>query len=67
MPTATKAPHLDKEALLRQSTRIDRRIVEAHEQLEKKLLKLGVEIKPSRYSLEHPLGTHKARAHNVNR
>ena len=66
MPTAPKAPHLDKEALLRQGTKIDRQVVAAHERLERKLLKLGVEIKP-RYSLEPPLGTNRARARNLNR
>lgn len=65
MPAVRKTPHLDKKAVLRQSTKIDRRVVEAHDRLEEKLLKLGVEIKP-RYSLEPPLGT-KMRLHNPNR
>ena len=66
MLTKPDPPHLDKEALLRQSTKIDRRVVAAHERLEQKLLKLGVEIKP-RYGLEPPLGTNRTRAHNLNR
>lgn len=66
MPTVPEAPHLDHEAVLRQNTKIDRRVVEAHERLEKKLKKLGVEIKP-RYSLEPPLGTNRTRARNLNR
>lgn len=66
MPTETKSPHLDKEAVLRQNKKIDRRVVAAHERLEEKLLKLGVEIKP-RYSLEPPLGNGRPRAHNLSR
>lgn len=66
MSTVPEAPHLDHDALLRRNTKIDRRVVAAHERLEKKLLKLGVEIKP-RYSLEPPLGTNRTRAHNLNR
>lgn len=66
MPTETKSLHLDKEAVLRQNKKIDRRVVAAHERLEEKLLKLGVEIKP-RYSLEPPLGNGRPRAYNLNR
>lgn len=66
MQTETKSPHFDKEAVLRHNAKIDRRVVAAHERLEKKLLKLGVEIKP-RYSLEPPLGRSKTRGYNLNR
>ena len=66
MPTKPEPPRLDKEALLRQNTKIDRRVVTAHERLEQKLLKLGVEIKPS-YGLEPPLGRSRTRTHNLNR
>ena len=65
IPLLTKSdpPFLDKEALLRRSTKINWRVVAAHERLEQKLLKLGVEIKP-RYSLEPPLGTNRTRVRN---
>lgn len=60
----TKPPHLDKKAVLQQrSTKIDRQVVAAHERLEEKLLKLGVEIKP-RYSLGNPLGGGLGRVRN---
>ena len=65
MSTKPKPPRLNKEALLR-NTKVDQQVVVAHERLEKKLLKLGVEIKPS-YSLEHPLAKNRTRAHNLNR
>ncbi len=66
MSTKPEPPRLDKEAVLRQNTKIDRRVVAAHERLEQKLLKLGVEIKPS-FGLEPPLGRNRTRAHNLNR
>lgn len=66
MPTKSKPLHLDKEAVQQQNTKIDRRVVSAHECLERELLKLGVEIKP-RYSLEPPLGTRRLRARNLDR
>ena len=65
MSTKPKPPRLNKEASLR-NTKVDKQVVAAHERLEEKLLKLGVEIKPS-YSLEHPLAKNRARAHSLNR
>ena len=55
-------PALDKDVLQRQPM-VDRRVVDAYEQLERELLKLGVVVKPS-YSLEPPLGTNETRARN---
>ena len=47
----------------KRNPRINRGTVAAHEELERKLKKLGVEIKPS-YNLEHPLGRNPTRFHN---
>lgn len=47
------------------NTRIDFAIVAAHERLEEKLKKLGVEIKPS-YNLEPPLGMNPSGFYNRN-
>ena len=55
-------PALHKDVLQRQPM-VDRRVVDAYEQLERELLKLGVVVKPS-YSLEPPLGTNETRARN---
>ena len=55
-------PALDKDVLKRQPM-VDRRVVDAYEELERKLLKLGVVVKPS-YSLGLPLGTNAERARN---
>ena len=52
--------------MLKRNTRINFGIVTAHEELERKLKKLGVEIKPS-YNLEPPLGRNPARFRNRNR
>ncbi len=45
--------------VLERNTRINLTTVAAHERLEEKLKKLGVEIKPS-YNLEPPLGMNPA-------
>ena len=52
-------------AVLKRNTRINFGTVTAHEELERKLKKLGVEIKPS-YNLEPPLGRNPATFHNRN-
>ena len=62
MSTKPTGPALDKDVLQRQPM-VDRRVVDAYEQLERELLKLGVIVKPS-YSLEPPLGTNETRARN---
>ena len=62
MSTKPTGPALDKDVLKRQPM-VDRRVVDAYERLEQKLLKLGVVVKPS-YSLEPPLGTNETRARN---
>lgn len=51
--------------VLKRNTRINIGTVTAHEELERKLKKLGVEIKPS-YNLEPPLGRNPTRFHNRN-
>ena len=51
--------------VLKRNPRINRGTVAAHEELERKLKKLGVEIKPS-YNLEPPLGRNPTRFHNRN-
>ena len=53
----------DEEHPVAERAMVDRRVVDAYERLEQKLLKLGVVVKP-RYSLEPPLGTNETRAHN---
>ena len=50
---------------LKRNPRINFGIVTAHEELERKLKKLGVEIKPS-YNLEPPLGRNPTRFRNRN-
>ena len=50
---------------LKRNPRINFGIVAAHEELERKLKKLGVEIKPS-YNLEPPLGRNPTRFRNRN-
>ena len=62
MSIKPSVPKLDKDAMKR-SPMVDRRVVDAYERLERKLLKLGVVVKPS-YSLEPPLGTNETRARN---
>ena len=51
--------------VLKRNTRINIGAVAAHEELERKLKKLGVEIKPS-YNLEPPLGRNPTRFRNRN-
>ena len=51
--------------VLKRNTRINIGTVTAHEELERKLKKLGVEIKPS-YNLEPPLGRNPTRFRNRN-
>ena len=60
----TVSPSILKDKLKR-NTRINFGIVTAHEELERKLKKLGVEIKPS-YNLEPPLGRNPTRFRNRN-
>ena len=62
MSTKPTGPALDKDVLKRQPM-VDRRVVDAYERLERKLLKLGVVVKPS-YSLGPPLGTNETRVRN---
>ena len=62
MATKPTGPALHKDVLQGQPM-VDRRVVDAYEQLERELLKLGVVVKPS-YSLEPPLGTNETRARN---
>ena len=62
MATKRTGPALGKD-VLQQQPMVDRRVVDAYEQLERELLKLGVVVKPS-YSLEPPLGTNETRARN---
>ena len=62
MATKPTGPALGKDVLQRQPM-VDRRVVDAYEQLERELLKLGVVVKPS-YSLEPPLGTNETRVRN---
>ena len=54
---------LNLKDVLERNTRINFATVAAHERLEEKLKKLGVEIKPS-YNLEPPLGTNPDRFGN---
>lgn len=55
MPEKSEIPLLDKKTILNQNSNIDAEIVSAHENLERKLRKLGVEIKPT-FNIEPPLG-----------
>ena len=57
----TASPSSLKDVLER-NPGINRGTVAAHEELERKLKKLGVEIKPS-YNLEPPLGRNPSRFH----
>lgn len=56
----------DREEVLRRNPKIDVSVVAAHEQLERDLKKLGVEIKPS-YNIEPPFGRRPTRIHNHSR
>lgn len=55
-------PALHKD-VLKQQPMIDWRVVDAYEELKRKLLKLGVVVKPS-YNLGLPLGTDETRVRN---
>ena len=55
MPEKSEISPLDKKTILNQNSNIDAEIVSAHENLERKLRKLGVEIKPT-FNIEPPLG-----------
>lgn len=48
---------------LRKNPRVDTSVVAAYRRLEKKLAKLGVEVKP-KYNLEPPLGQDRIRIYN---
>ena len=50
---------------MKRNTKINARIVTAHEKLERKLGKLGVEIKPS-FNIEPPLGRNRSAFHTRN-
>ena len=54
------APKLDKQDVLERNAKIDRAVVASYERLERKLKKLGVEVRP-RYTLEPPLGSGRRR------
>ena len=55
----------EKEEVLDRNEMINRETIVAHQKLEKKLKKLGVEIKP-RFNVEPPLGTDRTGCHNEN-
>ena len=68
MPEKSELSLLDKKTILNQNSNIDAEIVSAHENLERKLRKLGVEIKPT-FNIEPPLGrvrTSRARSRLLN-
>ena len=56
----------NRDETLNRNTKIDARIVAAHERLEQELKRLGVEIKPS-YKLNSPWRRDRARIHNRSR
>ena len=55
----------NRREILKRNTKINVRIVTAHERLERKPEKLGVEIKPS-FNIEPPLGRNRSAFHNRN-
>ena len=65
MPEKSEISPLDKEIILNQNSNIDAEIVSAHENLERKLRKLGVEIKPT-FNIEPPLGRDRTGSYNGN-
>lgn len=68
MPEKSEISLLDKKTILNQNSNIDAEIVSAHENLERKLRKLGVEIKPT-FNIEPPSGrvrTSRARSRQPN-
>lgn len=52
-----------EEETLRKNPKVDASVVAAYRRLEKKLAKLGVEVKP-KYNLEPPLGQDRTRIYN---
>lgn len=58
-------PALFSEEVLKRNKKVNLKTVAAHQKLEKELLKLGVEIKPS-YNLEPPLGRSGRELHSRN-
>ena len=58
MPRPPAISLSDQNTVLSQNKRIHRGTVAAHEKLERKLKKLGVEIKPS-FNIEPPLGRYR--------
>ena len=52
-----------EEETLRKNPKVDTSVVAAYRRLEKKLAKLGVEVKP-KYNLEPPLGQDRTRIYN---
>ena len=56
----------DRKEMLRHNRKIDVGLVTAHEQLEKQLKKIGVEIRPS-YNIEPPFGRRPTRLDNHSR
>ena len=65
MPEKSEISLLDKQTILNQNSNIDAEIVSAHENLERKLRKLGVEIKPT-FNIEPPLGRVRTGSNNRN-
>ena len=65
MPEKSEISLLDKKTILNQNSNIDAEIVSAHENLERKLRKLGVEIKPT-FNIEPPLGRVRTGSNNRN-
>jgi len=66
MTTKKKTLRTDKEKLLKQGVNVNKSAIAAYKKLEKELIALGVETKPS-YNLEHPLGPSKIPLRNRNR
>lgn len=58
-------PALFSEEVLKRNKNVNLETVAAHQKLERELLKLGVEIKPT-YSLEPPLGRSGMELHSRN-
>jgi len=66
MTTKKKTLHTDKKKLLARNVKINKKTVAAYKKLEKELIALGVDTKPS-YNLEPPLGPSKIPLRNPNR
>ena len=65
MPEKSEISLPDKKTILNQNSKINAETVSAHENLERKLRKLGVEIKPT-FNVEPPLGRDRAGSYNRN-